>query len=501
MAFLCAIALFPAACSLAPSYSRPASPVPASFDPLQPAAAPAAAPGEAADALTEKTILPGDLWGLGEVYPEPRLRALLRLALSRDRDLTLALLSVAEARASVKVSRAERLPSLEAAGTKTVRGGAERPTDRSYALEGMIPSFEIDLFARAQNMEAMALAEFLASEERLKALKISTVAAVTQAYLEERLLAQQIEVAQRTLRAYRDSLAFQETRVIAGQSSLLDLERARAQTEVAASALWALEVSHARAENALKLTVGDFNLSSLPAPLDLSAWEIKVLDAEIDSSVLWGRPDVLAAEWGLKSAHFDIGVARAAFFPRLSLTSALGYMSERLASLFTGANNSWSFAPNVTLPLFAGGANFANLELSEIRRSKAVVEYEKAVLTAFGEVSDALLAKEDLKRRLDANRQLLATQRRVLSLATERYLSGAASYLDVLDSQRMVFEAEMGFLEARQSYLFNASALFAALGGGLNEEGLPPLESVAPLTPPAPLDPLAPPPPPAAPNQ
>ncbi|MDR2456209.1 MAG: TolC family protein, partial [Deltaproteobacteria bacterium] len=226
----------------------------------------------------------------------------------------------------------------------------------------------------------------------------------------------------------------------------------------------------ARSENALKLILGDFSEKDLPKPTPILEWPDAVLPEGLSSTALLSRPDILEAEHALIASHADIGAARAAFFPRVSLTGALGLMSMELASLFDSGSGQWSYGPSVMLPIFSGGRNRASLELAEVRREMAVVEYEKAIQEAFREVREGLEVKSLLSDRVKAQRRYLATQRRVLELAANRYQSGVVSYLEVLEAQREVFEAEMTLIELRREFLFNDLSLYVALGGGFPEE-------------------------------
>jgi NodT family efflux transporter outer membrane factor (OMF) lipoprotein len=424
--------------------------------------------GEAGTAAADAAGL-----GAGAFYPEPRLRALISAALSGNRDLRVSYLSVLEARAQTSLARAERLPAVEAMGSERVSGGRERPTTESFAAELSLPSFDLDLFGRLRDMEGSARELYLSSEEAWRAFRIALVAQVAESYLSWRLAVQKTRAAERALASYRDSLEFVERRIVSGQAGLLELEQARGQAEAAGARAASLRAEARTALNALGLLVGDFAPAGLPEPLDLNAWEPAGLSGGIPSRILLERPDVLAAEHRLAAAHHDIGAARAAFFPDISLTGALGFMSAELDGLFSGSSSQWSFGPSASVPVFAGGRNRAGLEAAEIRRDMAVAEYEKAVQTAFKDAADALLVRADLKAQQDASRRRLAAQRRVLALAENRYLGGSSSYLEVLDAQRQVLEAEMDQLDARKAYLSGSVSLYAALGGGLDHAGLP----------------------------
>ncbi|MDR1545702.1 MAG: efflux transporter outer membrane subunit [Deltaproteobacteria bacterium] len=446
-----AAALALTACSLAPQYQRPPAPIPASA-------------GEPSAAQAEPAVPP---WR--DFFPEPRLQALLAAALEDNRDLRLAALKVLEARARFGVARGERLPMVEAMGVETVSGSQRMPATRDYEA-GLSAAFELDFFGRLKSMSEAAFEEYLAAEEAGRAARLSLVAMVAEAYLENRMAEEGLGLARRNLASWRSSLAFVEERVRSGQSSLLDLEQAKSMAAFAEVAVAERKEAAIRSESALQLLLGDFGARELPEPLTLEGWKPAPLPAGVPSTVLLRRPDVLEAEHMLKAANADIGATRAAFFPSISLTGQYGFMSERLDGLLSGQNAGWSFIPKITLPIFSGGRNLANLDLAEVRRSEAVVAYEMTVQTAFRETAEALAVREQLAKRHQAQRKYLNSLRQVQELAVNRYQSGAVSYLEVLDAQRSVFEAEMALLEIRVAQLMNETALYRALGGGLDGE-------------------------------
>jgi Cu(I)/Ag(I) efflux system outer membrane protein len=436
-------------CSLAPEYVRPSLPVPDEIGAPQETAASQNVPGWEA------------------FFREPRLKALIETAIKENRDLKMAALNVLAARADYGITRADRLPSLEAQGQKSVTGGPERDTARSYELSVM-SAFEADFFGRLRNMTEAAFERYLASEEAARAARLSLIAQVAEAYLESRMAQEGLGLARRTQANWRDSLAFIEQRLISGQSALLDLEQARAQVARAEAAVAENEVALSRADSNLKLLLGAQGDIILPPAWTLAKWPEIHLPENISSLTLLKRPDILEAEHQLIASHADIGAARAAFFPSLSLTGQFGYMSGELNTLVAGSNAAWNFLPRLTVPLFAGGRNRQNLELAEVRRSQAVVTYEKAIQTAFREVSEALLVRPRLIKQHSAQLNYINVQRRVLELAQNRYQNGVISYLDVLEAQRDVFEAEMALLNIRRSQLLNDISLYLALGGGLD---------------------------------
>jgi Cu(I)/Ag(I) efflux system outer membrane protein len=413
--------------------------------------------------------LPGEDESVLEFFNDERLAELVKRVFAGNRDIRLALLKISEARELAGIAGAERLPMVGAEGKATFTGGSSMPLERSSSLELMVPSFQIDLFGKLKEMESAAFEEYLGSLESFRAAKIALIAGVAELHFETRLLSEKELLIRNTLKAYRDSFAFVENNIINGRSSLLDLEEARARVELAEVMLLDNQILKTRAENALKLLAGDFGdiEASLPPPKKLKDAEPKDIVREpVSSEALLKRPDILEAEHALRAANHETGAAKAAFFPSIDLTGTVGFMSSGLSALVLGGDDSWNFGPALTLPLFSGGKLKASERLAEIRREKAVVNYEKAVQTAFREVSDILGTMDDLKARLAAREKYLATQRRVLDLAFERYGNGGISYLEVLDAQRNVYAAEEDVLDLRKDYLSAHASLFSALGGG-----------------------------------
>jgi Cu(I)/Ag(I) efflux system outer membrane protein len=446
-----------AACSLAPAYSRPEMPVPAEL-------ASEEAPDAPEASLNVQSI------GWRDFFKDDRLKELIAIAVRNNRDVKLAVLAVSEAKAGYRVQNSERFPQLSATGSDTYSGGFETViADEKASPSALLPSFEIDLFGRLKSLSDSALQQYLASREAEKAVRIALVAQTAQAYLEECLAREGLRLAESTLESRRGSLAFIEDRVRSGQSSLSDLEQARGLVEFAAIAVAQRQRELTQAGNALNLLLGGFNARDLPGATLLTAQGFAELPQKVSSSVLLNRPDVMQAEHILRAANADIGAARAAFFPQISLTGNLGYISNDLLTLFLNETFIWSIAPQVTLPVFTAGRNLANLELADIRKESSVVRYEKTVQTAFREAADALMTKGALGRRLAAQERYLTSQRLVLDLATRRYVGGAASYLEVLDAERNVFQAEQDLLSIRRDQLVNEINLYSTLGGGLSE--------------------------------
>lgn len=453
------------ACSLAPQYNRPDMPVP--------------------KALTEKGFLdtPGvsssaafDAQRLGwrEFFNDEQLKELIGVSLKNNRDVQLAALAIRETRAQYGVQNSERFPQLSAEGSNAYSGGIRRSTDKSYEVAITVPAFELDFFGRLKNMSESSLQRYLATNEAEKTVRITLVSQVAQGYLAERLARERLQLVENNLESWRKSYTFIEGRMFSGQSSLLELEQARSQVEFASASVAQRQREVTQAVNALYLLLGSFEKRELPAGVSLAEQSFAELPSNVSSAVLLGRPDIMEAEHALLAANADIGAARAAFFPSISLTGNLGYISEDLKTLFSGATSVWSFLPQITLPIFTAGKNSANLELATIRKESAIVEYEKTIQSAFREVADALMSRASFANQFEAQKKYLASQRLVLELATTRYISGAVSYLEVLDAQRGVFQAEQDLLEIRWEQLVNEINLYTALGGGLIESASAP---------------------------
>ncbi|MDR1360435.1 MAG: efflux transporter outer membrane subunit [Deltaproteobacteria bacterium] len=437
------------ACSLAPDYLRPELPVPAAIVETGTA--------EQAPRLAD--------WR--EFFKDPRLREFISASLERNRDLRLAVLAVAEARARYGVQNAERFPMLDAQGSGAYSGKFQPPSENRNYESAAMATFAPDLFGRLGNMSEAALQAYLATKEAAKAAQIVLVSEVAREYLAERLAAEGRQLALDALKSRRDSYAFVERRVQSGQSSLLDLEQARSMVAAASAVLAQREREVIQADNALQFFSGGFKLRDLPPAVPLVEQRLADLPLNVSSLVLLERPEIMEAEHKLRAANADIGAARAAFFPSISLTGNLGYMSADLSQLVAGASGFWSFLPRITLPIFAGGRNAANLELAEIRKESSIVQYEKSIQSAFREVADALRGRKFFAEQYAAQRDYLASQRLVLDLAMSRYVNGSVSYLEVLDAQRNVFQSELDLLGIRRDQLLNEISLYSALGGGL----------------------------------
>ncbi len=465
-------ALALASCSLAPRYQRPAAPVSPEW------------PG-AASAPTGQPP-PADL-GWRDVFGDPRLQALVALALENNRDLRVAALNIELTRAQYRIQRAAQLPAVAATASSTTQrvpadlsSTGRATTGTTYTVGAAVSAFELDLFGRVRSLSAAALEQYFATEEARRSAHLSLVAAVATQYLTGRALEDQVALARRTLETVAASLALTRRSYEAGRVSELDVRTAEAQVETARFNLSTADQQRAQAENALVLLVGRPLPPGLPPPVPLDAQElVSELPPGLPSEVLQRRPDVLAAEHGLKSANASIGAARAAFFPSISLTAFGGTSSAELSGLFGSGSAAWSFAPRLSLPLFTGGALRGSLDVAEVRKSIEVARYERAIQVGFREVSDALVSREALGQQLGAERARVAAEQRRYQLSDLRYRKGVDSYLTVLTAQRDLFAAQQQLIQSHLARLSNLVELYRALGGGWRERSGPGSEAGA----------------------
>ena len=456
-----------AGCSLAPPYQRPAAPVAAAY--------PDAGPGrEAGPGGVPARVAADTAWR--DFFTEPRLRQLIAAALEHNRDLRTAALRIEEARAQYNIAAAERLPSLNAslgaarARTPALPGqGGRAGVGERFDAGLAMPAFELDYLGRVRNLNQAALALYLASDEARQAAHIGVVAETAKAYFTERALAEQYALATQTLEGRARTVELTRQRVEAGASSRLDLRQNETLYQSARVAALTLARQRAQAANALTLLVGQAPTAAPggAAPGDAALDAMSALPAGLPSELLARRPDIRAAELRLQAANANIGAARAAFFPRLSLTAALGSASAAFSGLFDSDSGNWSFAPQLLLPLFDGGRNRANLNLGQARKNLAVADYERTIQVAFREVADALAARTYLGEQVAAQRAVREAQAERLTLLQLRFENGVASTLDVLDAQRELFNAEQSLVQARLLRATSAVDLYRALGGGL----------------------------------
>jgi multidrug efflux system outer membrane protein len=445
------------ACSLAPDYVRPDSPAASQYP----------EPGEAGDATAI---------GWKEFFKEPRLQALIATALENNRDLRIAALRIEEARGLYNVQRADLLPSVSAIGTDTqsttpasVNASGQVLKTSSYLVGLTVPSFELDFFGRVRSLSNAGLAQYLATEEATRSARIALIGEVAKAYFAERALAEQQDIARETLDSRQTSSKLLQQRFSVGVSSALDLRQNEILEHTARATLAAFTRQRAQAANALSVLVGK-PLAGMEPEGRLSADSLLPnIPAGLPSDLLTRRPDILAAEQRLKSANANIGAARAAFFPRISLTDTVGSASNDISTLFQAGSASMNFVGQITLPIFDYGRNSANRDIAEARKNIAVADYEKSIQVAFREVADALIARQSFVDQVQAQRAVLdATQDR-LRLVELRYQNGVANSLDLMDARRELFISQLALVQVRQLEIINSVDLYRSLGGGLND--------------------------------
>lgn len=442
-------------CQILPFFDKPAAPVPERF--------PAPAADNAAPAVTI---------GWRAFFQNQELQDTIAMALANNRDLKTAALRIEEARAAYGIQKADQLPTVNATGgintSRQLLAGTMREST-SYQVGLGMTAFELDFFGRVKNLSEVALSQFFATEEARRALQISLVGEVAKAWLNERALAEQVLLAERTLKGRESSYDLVRKRFDAGISNALELRQSETLVQSARVSALALKRQRAQAINALALLTG--SNSKLPEQqATLSAQAITAdIAAGLPSELLEHRPDIRAAELRLRASQANIAAARAAFFPRISLTAGIGLASTELSNLFEGGARTWNFVPALSLPIFDGGRNEANLDLAQVRSNIAVTDYEKTIQIAFREVADALDARATLASEIAAQQAVRDAQAARLELAQARYQNGVANYLDVLDAERELFTAEQQLLQTRLLKLTNAVDLYRSLGGGLNE--------------------------------
>jgi multidrug efflux system outer membrane protein len=449
-------------CTLAPKYTRPAAPVPADW----PTGTAYAETKTAASAPTAAELP----WQ--EFFTDERLQKVIGIALSNNRDLRLAALNVEKARALYGIQRAELLPSVNAMGS----GSRERvPADLSttgsartserYDVKLGVSSWEVDFFGRIRSLKDQALETYLATDQARLSAQILLISTVANTYLTLAADREALKLVTSTLETQEDSYKLIRKRYDVGLSSELDLRRAQSQMDAAKGDVARYAQLATQDENALNLLVGSpipplllpAELASVRAPQEISSG--------LSSELLLRRPDVLAAEHQLKAANANIGAARAAFFPRISLTTAIGTASADLSGLFKSGSGTWSFAPQIAVPIF-DARTWSAYDVTKVEREISVAQYEKAIQTAFREVADALAVRDTVNRQIAAQQSLVDAVSETYRLSNARYTKGIDSYLGVLDAQRSLYAAQQGLIVLHLTRLANRVTLYNVLGGG-----------------------------------
>ena len=452
-------------CSLAPQHEMPSPSIPSSYS---------AVIGGRSEINLEGRVAPEVSWRA--YFVDPYLQNLIALALENSRDLRGAVLRAEEARASYGIQRAEQFPSIAARadGSRSRTPADLSITGRSeissqYQVGLGLAAWELDFWGRVRNLKEAALANYLATDEARRAATIGLITQVADAYLVLRELDERTVLARQTVASREESFRIFKRRYEVGAIARMDLVQVETLLHQAQTLAAQLEQARAAQAHGLALLLG-VSLPSIPEgmPLDDAA-VLHDLRVGLPSDLLLQRPDVAAAEYQLRAAHANIGAARAAFFPRITLVGSFGTASAELNGLFDSGSRSWSFLPSLSVPIFDAGRNRASLDLAEVRRDTAIANYEKTVQVAFRDVSDALSASHWLTRQVDIQRATLAAQAEREHLARLRYDNGSAPYIEVLDAQRELLAAQQQLVQTRRALLSSRVSLYAALGGGSRE--------------------------------
>ncbi|HEY5975944.1 MAG TPA: AdeC/AdeK/OprM family multidrug efflux complex outer membrane factor [Geobacteraceae bacterium] len=450
--------------TMAPNYTRPAAPVPAAWP---------SGPSYQEPTGKPPTKALADIpWQ--EYFVNPQLGKLIALSLDNNRDLRVAALNIERSRALYQVQRADLLPKVDANATATYQRIAENfsgtglpETVHQYNVGLGISSYELDLFGRVRSLKDQALEQYLATEQARRTVQISLVSQVAAAWLTLAADRERLQLAKDTLTSQQESFQLIQRRYEAGVSSALAFHQARTSVDAARVDIARFTTLVAQDENALSLVVGSqVPADLLPPSLSETLTALKDVAPGLPADVLLRRPDILQAENLLKGANANIGAARAAFFPRITLVSSIGLGSDDLGGLFKSGAFVWKFAPQITLPIFDGGTNKANQTVAEVDRDIAVAQYEKAIQTAFREVADALAQLGTIDDQVAAQQSLTDATTESYRLSQARYEKGVDGYLNVLDSQRSLYGAQQDLITARLSRLTNQVTLYKVLGGG-----------------------------------
>lgn len=445
-----------AACTLAPHYERPAAPVPASF-PTGDAYAPAS--GKAAAAIDYT-----------DVVTDTRLRGLIGQALANNRDVRIAAANILAARAQYQIQNAELIPHLQVTGAGTTSGGGDGPNEtsaRSYSLKLGVPAYELDFFGRLRSLSTAARDRYLATEAGGRTTRLTMIADVANAWSTYAADTTLLAIAQDTAANAQNSVRLTQARLQGQVAPRTDLTQAQGVLADAQASIALQRTAIAQDLNALQQLVGaPIDPALLPKSVDELGAAFALIPAGVDSSVLLGRPDVMQAELTLKAANANIGAARAALFPNISITGLAGVASTALSSLFESGSYAYSAGANLGLPIFQAGAGVANVRLSKAQRDAALASYEKAIQVAFRDTADALARQGTIEDQLAAQRSSVAAAQDTSTLSEARYRAGVDSFLTSLVAQRSLFTARRSLTSVQLTSAVNRVALYQALGGG-----------------------------------
>lgn len=436
--------------SLDPDYQRPDAPVPASL------------PGTQGQA----TAVIGN-WQ--QVVKDPRLNKVVSMALNSNRDVQKAIADIDAARAQFGETRASLFPTVNAELTGS-RGRTTTTTGVSTTAQadGAVSSFELDLFGRNQSLTRAARETWLASEYTAQNTRLTMISELSTAWVTLAADNSNLALAQQTMASAADSLKIVERQQQIGTAAATDVSSAMSVYQQARASVASYQTLVMQDKNAINLLAGQTVADSLlPGTLEsLGNDTITLVPAGVASSALLKRPDIQEAEHNLLSANANIGAARANFFPTISLTASAGVGSDSLSSLFSHGMSVWSFAPSISLPLFTGGSNLANLRYAEAEKKGLIATYEKTIQSAFKDVADALARRQTLDEQLDAQRQYVAAEQQTLDIAMKRYQAGVGDYLTALTAQRTLWSAQQTLIALQQTELDNRITLWQSLGGG-----------------------------------
>ncbi len=439
--------------SLAPDYERPAAPVAAVF------------PAQSAGTVSTNVEHAYDLdWQ--RFFTDPRLKRLIELALHNNRDLRIAVLNIEQARAQYRIRRADQWPTVSAgiAGSRQPSGDGE--ISSLYTAGLAVTAYELDFFGRVRNLGGVAQAQYLSTEEARKTAQIALISTLANTYLSLVADEELLELTRQTIVTREESFKLTKLKFDNGAASEMDYRQAESLLEGARATLAQLRRQRALDENSLALLIGQPLPADLPQGISIVAQQLPELPVGLPSEVLIRRPDVLQAEQQLIAANADVGAARAAFFPRITLTGSVGRASTELSALFKDGASAWTFAPQLLLPIFDAGRNRATLNVAKTGHEIAVAQYEKAIQVAFREVADALAGRATLDEQARAQKAQANAEAVRFKLADLRYRNGAASYLDVLDAQRSLFATQLLAVQVQTALIQNQVTLYKTLGGG-----------------------------------
>jgi len=461
-----------AGCTLMPKYQRPAAPISQTWPKV---------PGHRKAPAVAATVPAADI-GWREFFRDARLQQLIELALTNNLDLRMAMLNVEQTRALYHVQRDALVPTVDinANGSRQripfgFAGNGQSSTYNDFKVNLGVAAYELDLFGRVRSLKRQALETYFATEEARKSAQITLVAEVGAAYLTERELTEQLAVARQTLKAARSNYDLTKRSYDAGVLSQLDLDTAETQWQTARAAVAGYEQQLAQARNYLVLLVG------CPLPDDLSPPQpfnpqicLSDIPAGLPSDLIARRPDVLEAEHQLEAANANIGAARAAFFPTVTLTGQGGTESTTLEGLFAPGSQFWSFSPQIVWPIFAAGTAYHELQAVKAAKLIEVANYQKTIQTAFREVADSLAVRATVQTQLSASRALVKSQEDTYKLTEARFHSGIDSSLNVLTAEQAYYNARQNLIQSQYSRLFSLINLYQALGGGWTEHTVQP---------------------------